>query len=832
MGARQNIAEQLVAAEAVAGFGTWRWRPGSLRLICSAGLARILALSGEELPLRPLLRRIGSADRRALFAALRGDAAGTRLEVAVADSVRHSRSVLSLSIHRDEKGLWGIAHDVTALRTISAQLDQSESRWGMALESAGQGVWDSNVVTGEVYHSRTWRRLRGMHPDGDIRDTHENWLSRVHPGDLDRILALIALQQSGELEHLAFEYREQLPDGRWIWIHSVGHIVARLPDGRPSRVIGTDTDITQRKLAEAEMARLSQRLELALEVSELGIFEANLLTREVFWDKQVRKIYGVSEDMVIDPTCWERHLHPDDYESAMKRVWNAIELHGSYVSDFRIIRPDGEVRNVHTVGTWYRDENGVPRIIGVNWDVTDEVRAKADLERARRLAEARNAELEAKKAEIEHNAMHDALTGLPNRRYLDSHLAERAAWAAETGGTVSLLHVDLDLFKQINDTMGHVAGDAMLVHVANLLRRATEAGDFVARVGGDEFSVVICHTGGDRRLGVIAEAIIGAIRRPVPYEGYFCRFGASIGIASQTGNEVDPKRLLIDADIALYRAKGHGKNRYEFFTDALEAETVRIKRLADDIMAGIEQDAFLPYYQPLFDAKTMALVGVEALARWRHPVRGILAPAAFLKVAEDLNVVTAIDRVILETALAQFGRWRRLGLDVPSISVNVSFRRLHDRQLLRSLRELKIEPGTLSFELLESIFLDEPDEIVSWTLDQIRETGIDINIDDFGTGHASIISLLRLRPKRFKLDRAFLADLVVSPAQQGLVRSIIDIGKSLGIKVVAEGVETLEQADILRALGCDILQGFAFARPMPAAQFEHFVRSQAWRRAS
>jgi EAL domain-containing protein (putative c-di-GMP-specific phosphodiesterase class I) len=247
---------------------------------------------------------------------------------------------------------------------------------------------------------------------------------------------------------------------------------------------------------------------------------------------------------------------------------------------------------------------------------------------------------------------------------------------------------------------------------------------------------------------------------------------------------------------------------------------------------GIEQDEFFPYYQPLFDAQTMALVGVEALARWRHPVRGVLPPAAFLKIAEDLNVVTAIDRVILESALGHFESWRTKGLDVQAISVNVSFRRLHDQQLLQSLRTLRIQPGTVAFELLESIFLDEVDDIVSWNIDQIRELGIDINIDDFGTGHASIISLLKLRPKRFKLDRAFLDALTESAAQRRLVGSIIDIGKSLGIKVVAEGVETLQQAAILRDLGCDILQGFVFARPMPADELEALLRTRRWRQAS
>jgi EAL domain-containing protein (putative c-di-GMP-specific phosphodiesterase class I) len=228
----------------------------------------------------------------------------------------------------------------------------------------------------------------------------------------------------------------------------------------------------------------------------------------------------------------------------------------------------------------------------------------------------------------------------------------------------------------------------------------------------------------------------------------------------------------------------------------------------------------------------MQLCGVEALARWRHPHEGVLPPARFLPVSEDLNVVTSIDSVILRKALDDFAGWRKAGLQVPAVSVNVSFRRLRDERLVAALKDMTFEPGTLSFELLESIFLDDLDDMVSWNLDRIRDLGIDLSIDDFGTGHASILSLLKLRPTRFKIDRQFLEELATSPSQQRLVGSLIDIGRSLGIKVVAEGVETFEQADILRMLGCDILQGYAFARPMPAGMLEEMLRNPQWREAS
>ncbi|RYH13222.1 MAG: EAL domain-containing protein, partial [Alphaproteobacteria bacterium] len=235
-----------------------------------------------------------------------------------------------------------------------------------------------------------------------------------------------------------------------------------------------------------------------------------------------------------------------------------------------------------------------------------------------------------------------------------------------------------------------------------------------------------------------------------------------------------------------------------------------------------------PWYQPQFDAVTLEIVGVEALARWQHPVDGILAPAHFLDVAEDLNVVPTIDRVILEKALNDFARWDKLGLGIPKFAVNVSARRLQDEQLIASLKHLAFEPGRLAFELVESIFLDETDDMVRWNAEQIKELGIDIEIDDFGTGYASIVSLMKLKPRRLKIDRQLVAPIVSSLPQRRLLQSIVDIGRSLDIEVVGEGVETMEHAAILRDLGCSILQGYAFAAPMSAEAITGFVAERRW----
>ncbi len=584
---------------------------------------------------------------------------------------------------------------------------------------------------------------------------------------------------------------------------------------------------------EGELERLSHRLELALETSKVGVWEMNIKTRELLWDDRMNELYGYPTDKGPRTYAhWRDRLDPEDAGHAESDFEIAMQTSGCHETQFKINLGDGRTRVIRTIGRVHVASDGSSKILGVNWDVTADVALTEDLTRSKALTEARNAELESARARIEHNSLHDFLTKLPNRMYLERVLEEHALRCGQTGDGVVLLHIDLDRFKQINDTLGHPAGDAMLAHTAKIIRRNLRDSDFVARTGGDEF-VIVCKADMDMDgFAALARRLIEDVSKPAHHDGHECRFGMSIGIAGAFGSAVDRQRLLVNADIALYRAKSLGRNRAEFFTETLQAEIIHRKQTADSIMGGLERGEFMPYFQPQFDARTFELVGVEALVRWRHPTRGIVAPAEFLSIAEDLNVVGAIDRTVLEQGLVQFRRWQDLGFCVPRFSVNVSLRRLRDDQLLKSLRALNIQPRTLSFELVESIYLDESDDYFSWTIDQIKELGIDIEIDDFGTGYASIVSLTKLRPRRLKIDRQLVMPIVHSETRRRLVQSIVDIGKSLDIEIVAEGVETMEHARMLRDLGCDILQGYVFAKPMASDDLEQFMSARRQAAAS
>jgi diguanylate cyclase (GGDEF)-like protein/PAS domain S-box-containing protein len=481
--------------------------------------------------------------------------------LAVVDAGRHDGAVIAASFC-----------DVTALRQQITDLAGWESRWNNALVSSATGVWDHDWATGQKYYSPTWRRLRGMSPDDPLPASTSAWLDLLHPDDRDRVLHSIERQNAGDPDFAVFEYRERHKDGYWIWIECRGNCVEWDENGKPTRIVGTDTDITARKLAEEAAARLSRRLDMALEISGVGVYECDLATGVVDWDERMFRIYGLSrrEDVRVGG-LWETLLHPEDANRVLAKVDEHVREGSRFSDQYRVLLQDGSERIIRARTMSFTDSNGHDMTVGANWDVTDDVRLHRELERAKTLAEARNIELEAAKERIEHSAMHDYLTELPNRRYLDEVLDRMSAECHRSGDGIAILHVDLDRFKHINDSLGHGAGDAMLRHTANVLRAAVRRQDFVARIGGDEFVVVLPVEDTEGPLSDSATRIIEDLRRPVPYEGHLCRVGASIGVAIDFGHAIDVRQLLRNSDIALYQAKRQGRNRCVFFSQQAQA---------------------------------------------------------------------------------------------------------------------------------------------------------------------------------------------------------------------------------------------------------------------
>ncbi|ARE39246.1 diguanylate cyclase/phosphodiesterase (GGDEF & EAL domains) with PAS/PAC sensor(s) [Rhodovulum sp. P5] len=432
------------------------------------------------------------------------------------------------------------------------------------------------------------------------------------------------------------------------------------------------------------------------------------------------------------------------------------------------------------------------------------------------------AELAAARAETEYNALHDTLTDLPNRRFLQQRLEEADGGPFSTEPPAALIHIDLDGFKEINDTLGHSAGDELLVEVASRLKHLIRRDDFPARIGGDEFVVLVARGTGQDELHAIGQRIVDFMARPFESESGECRFGASVGVALYDPH-IAIDELFHRADLALYESKHTGRGRVTFFSDELEQRQRELQLLGGEIRDGIDSGQFQVWYQPQVDAATYQLTGLEALLRWHHPTRGVLSPAHFLQHSEDMGMLAALDRIGMETALADLAWLHARGHDIPKISLNVSARRLQDPDLIETIREMGPERNALSFELLESIYLDEVDPVMEANLQGLRDLGIPIEVDDFGTGRTSIVSLVSLRPDRLKIDRQLVEPVVRSDAARRLIASIVEIGQSLDIGITAEGVETEDHARIMHDLGCTVLQGFHFARPMPKSELATFL---------
>lgn len=473
-------------------------------------------------------------------------------------------------------------------------------------------------------------------------------------------------------------------------------------------------------------------------------------------------------------------------------------------------------------------------------------RRAARLAQSRAAAGARETALRAHVRRSERLARQDALTGLANRQGFHEALQQRLA--RDPDG-VAVLHIDLERFRRVNDALGQEAGDGVLRHAAEVLRRHAGADAFIARVGGDEFAVMTMNGAGREALSALAGRLIGALALPVSVDGDVCRVGASIGVAEGRARDETPKtagpeaapspfepatraaQTIAEAALALEAARKAGGMRCAFFTSDLRAKAERARRLSDDLLAGLPRGEIAPFYQPQFCARTLSIVGAEALARWRHPEFGVLAPFEFLPIAEDLDLLGDIDHAILVAALMDRAQWRAEGVVLDRVSVNVSMRRLQDAALIESLRGLDMPRGSVAFELLESSFLDVRCGSVAWNIDTLNEMGVEIEIDDFGTGHASIASVMAVQPRRLKIARELIMPVVGDERQRDVVRALVGIGRTLGCEIIAEGVETAEHVAAARALGCDLLQGYALARPMAADALVGFARAEAWRRA-
>ena len=430
---------------------------------------------------------------------------------------------------------------------------------------------------------------------------------------------------------------------------------------------------------------------------------------------------------------------------------------------------------------------------------------------------------------VEFLAYHDSLTALPNRSLFNKLLSQAISQARRYDKQLAVAFIDLDRFKQINDTLGHEAGDQLLKEVANRLKGCLRDSDTVARLGGDEFVVLLTELGDKKYAATVAQKIITIIAKPFVLLGQEFRVTASIGISTYPNDGRDEQTLTKNADIAMYQAKEDGKNNFQFYSEKLNANSLERLTLESSLRHALERNEFRLYYQAKRDIANGQITGMEALLRWQHPDLGMVAPMQFIPVAEETGLIVPIGKWVLHTACLQNMAWQKQGLAHLSIAVNLTARQFFDEHLLRDiasiLRSTGMEARLLELEIHESLLIQNIEKTLQ-ILTDLKAMGIKIAIDDFGTGYSSLATLQRFPLDTIKIDRSYIRDVATRGEDSTVTEAVIAMGKSLSLTVVAQGVETKEQADFLREHACDELQGFYFNKPMSAHQFTELLQAQ------
>ncbi len=438
---------------------------------------------------------------------------------------------------------------------------------------------------------------------------------------------------------------------------------------------------------------------------------------------------------------------------------------------------------------------------------------------------------ERKRAEerLNYQANYDALTNLPNRTLFVDRLRQSMSRARREGTNLALLFIDLDRFKNINDSMGHTAGDKLLVAVADALRTCVRESDTIARFGGDEFAVILSPIYGSKNAGTVAQTLLKVLARPITIDSYDCLVGGSIGISVFPGDGETPDDLIRNADAAMYRAKDSGRNTYEFFTAEMQQQALARIGMERDLRYAIERQEFALHFQPQLGLATGSTIGMEVLVRWESGTRGLVSPSDFISLAEENGQILALGEWVLRAACEQYVIWNKAGIAPSYIAVNVSGRQFRTAQFPKLvkgiLEETRMPAQGLELELTES-FLMEDEEHVMRTLGELRAMGVSLSIDDFGTGYSSLSYLKRFPISTLKIDRSFVQDIPGDDEDVAIVSAIIRMAHALKLHVVAEGVETAEQQRFLHELGCHIIQGFHYSRPLNAVQCGEFLREE------
>ncbi|THC45299.1 EAL domain-containing protein [Massilia sp. Mn16-1_5] len=710
----------------------------------------------------------------------------------------------------DGKGsmLIGTVHDVTERHQAQARLGELEERSRLALEAAGAGSFDWHAADNLVFVSEKCRQLLGFASDSYDLDTLK--LPRlVHPDELPLALSTLAGLRAGATDTFSLELRMRHLYGHWIWLRCQGRAM-RGADGRLARVFGACSDITRAKEAEEAMERAS----LVFAHSSDAIAISDSAGRIIMINPGFTRMRGYERDEIIGQTG-------EVYDAGMEREGRHEALR---LQALQTGHAQGEVWSRHKDGHPIAEQRSLTAVRVADGAVRHYIEIASDITKAKKDEEL-----------LWRQANYDSLTGLPNRHlFLDrlrqairnTHRGEHPAF--------SLLYIDLDQFKEVNDTLGHPVGDQLLKEAAQRLLRCTRETDTVSRIGGDEFTVLLVDLDSldnedPHVIERVAHDIIRAMSEPFLIEGETLHVSASIGVTHFPADGGDADSLLKHADQAMYAAKHLGRNRFAYFSPAMQARAQERRRTSEELRQAIAREELQVHYQPIVELATGRIVKAEALVRWRHPERGWVSPVEFIPLAEETGLIFDIGEWVFRTAVTDAARWLGEGREI-QVSINVSPLQIAKggtsfARCMDFLASQRLPRHAIVVEVTEGTLLQH-DRNVEERLRELEEYGLALALDDFGTGYSSLSYLQQYRFEFLKIDRAFVGNMQTGSRQLALCRTIIAMAHTLDMRVISEGIADEQAAELLRNAGCDYGQGFYFHQPMPAASFEALLRAR------
>lgn len=625
----------------------------------------------------------------------------------------------------------------------------------------------------------------------------------MYVDDLERAQVLVEPLLAGEEAFCQSELRLKTADGSYRWVEIIARPFGRVEEGLDG-LTGTLRNITAKRLAEEALRENEERYRRIFKNIQDVYFESSMGGIIIEISPSVEHLLGFRRDQLIGRTLATFCDHQELIHEVREQLLQQHKLK-DYELDLKQ-HEGGRIACSINAGLVV-DALGKPlKIVGSIRDISE-----------RRLAE----------HEIRKLAYHDTLTGLPNRSLFHDRLNQALAQAQRHDRPLAVLFLDLDRFKDVNDTLGHPSGDQLLKTVAQRLSLCVRQSDTVARFGGDEFVVLLTSVRDEGDAALVAEKILMLLSEPVDIDGQEVFTSSSIGVVMCPHDGVDGDVLLKHADMAMYAAKEKGRNNYQFFSEEMNRSAINRHQLEHKLRRAIEEEQFELYYQPQWDMRTRSMIGVEALLRWTHPEDGPISPARFIPVAEETGLIRPLGEWVLRAACAQVCEWQEMGHPPVRVGVNISGRQFRQPDLVamidRILDETGLSPQYLELELTES-YLMEDAVATNRTLEFLKVRGIELAIDDFGTGYSSLSYLKNFPIDRIKIDQSFVRDVTSSRDDAAIVEAIIAMANSLDLDVIAEGVETTEQLKFLQNKGCREMQGYFFARPMPASEMSRYLK--------